>query len=478
MSDEVLGASFRDPSGYVFQRQGIVYRQVNRSFAADYDQLMSSGLYPRLVEKRWLLPHEEVELGAPAAEAGSELLQSADRYRILRPEQLDFISYPYEWSFSQLKDAALLTLRLQREALAHGMTLKDASVYNIQFHRGRPVMIDTLSFERFREGAWVGYRQFCQHFLAPLALMSRRDVRLNQLLRVYLDGVPLDLARSLLPFRTWLNLGLLTNIRMHAASQAKHAAAGAAQAGVVEAEDTPKASGPRLSKKALGNLVRSLEGTVRSLRWEPKGTEWAEYYSGDSYADEALDHKKRSVSESLDAIAPETVWDLGANTGVYSRIAAGKGARVVAFDVDPACVERNYLAVRKEKEEKVLPLLLDLANPSPSIGWANAERSSLAQRRRPDAILALALVHHLAISNNVPLSHIAEFLAELTPALIIEFVPKADAKVKVLLASREDIFPSYTREGFEAAFGRCFEIEQATDIPGSQRTLYRMRRRV
>ncbi len=179
MTDEILGSSFRDPSGYVFERDGVVYRQVNRSFAEDYDLLMSSGLYERLVGKNLLISHEEV--AEPAAVSSLD----ADHYRTLRPEQLDFISYPYEWSFSQLKDAALVTLRMQRAALDRGMTLKDASAYNIQFHHGRPVMIDTLSLERYVEGTpWVGYRQFCQHFLAPLALMSRNDVRLLELLRV------------------------------------------------------------------------------------------------------------------------------------------------------------------------------------------------------------------------------------------------------------------------------------------------------
>ena len=464
MTEEILGASFRDPSGFVFERAGVVYRQVNRSFAADYGHLMSSGLYQRLVAKGLLIPHEEV------AESAAVSIPGTDHYRTLRPEQLDFISYPYEWSFSQLKDAALLTLRLQREGLAYDMTLKDASVYNIQFHRGKPVLIDTLSFERYREGEpWVGYRQFCQHFLAPLALMSKRDVRLNQLLRIHLDGVPLDLARSRLPFRCWMNLGLFMHIRLHSRYQKRYEAQGAG--------GNPPPKGRKLSKKALDNMAQALMGTVRGLDWKAEGTEWAEYCSRDSYEEAALEQKKAVVSSYLDAIRPQSVWDLGANTGVYSRIAAEKGARVVSFDMDPACVERNYQTVRERKEEKVLPLLLDLVNPSPGIGWANRERSSLAARPRPDAILALALIHHLAISNNVPLPHIADYFAELSDWLVIEFVPKSDVRVKTLLASRKDIFPSYTREGFEAAFGRRWVILETADIPGSERTLYRMHRR-
>lgn len=463
MSDEVLGASFRDPSGFVFEHDGIVYRQVNALAKPDYDHLISSGLYESLVERGLLVPHQEV---------AEPISQAQGHYLTLMPERIDFVSYPYEWCFSQLKDAALATLLIQRKALAAGMTLKDSSAFNIQFQRGRPVLIDTLSFKQHEDGRpWDGYRQFCQHFLAPLALMCRRDVRLLQLLRVHIDGVPLDLATSLLPRSSWLRLGLLMNIRLHARSQRRHERAGA------EGGSAPSLPGRRIATQALVNLVRSLEQTVRGLDWKPEATEWASYYEGDSYAESALKHKQSLVAAFLEKLAPERVWDLGANTGVYSRIASERGARVVSFDVDPACVERNYRQVRARKEEGILPLLLDLTNPSPSIGWANDERMSLAERQKPDAILALALVHHIAISNNVPLERIARYFAELSGALVIEFVPKNDAKVRTLLATREDIFPGYTREGFEAAFALHWEILQSSPIEGSERTLYCMRRR-
>jgi len=461
MADEFHSASFRDPSGFVFRRDGVIHRQVNRRYASEYDQLMGSGLYEKLVAKGLLLPHEELpEPPSP----------SPDHYRTLLPEQLEFVSYPYEWSFSQLKDAALLTLRIQHLALARGMTLRDASAYNVQFQRGRPVFIDTLSFGHYEEGEpWVGYRQFCQHFLAPLVLMCRRDVRLSQLLRTNIDGVPLDLAASLLPARTWLNIGLWMHIRVHSRFQRRYEGEGA------EAQSAPTRR--KLSKSALGNMITSLQGTVGKLDWHPAGTEWAEYYEGDSYEVGSLEHKKSLVSKFLTAVSPEEVWDLGANTGVYSRIASEQGARVVSFDVDPACVERSYREVREKKQERVLPLLLDLVNPSPGIGWANQERETITERRGADAVLALALVHHIAISNNVPLPHISEFLATLTENLVIEFVPKSDVKVQTLLATREDVFPHYTQEGFEAAFSPRWHIEEAAQIEDSERTLYLLRRR-
>ena len=458
MTEGALGASFRDPSGFIFEQDGTIYRQVNRVYAEDYDRLMSSGLYVELVDRGLLLPHEEVP---------SPLPDTGGAYRTLRPERIGFISYPYEWCFSQLKDAALTTLRVQRTALRHDMILKDASAYNVQFVRGRPMFIDTLSFARYEEGTpWVGYRQFCQHFLAPLALVAHRDARLLQLLRVHMDGIPLDLARALLPLRAWLNPHLLLHIRFHAGYQRRYAG------------DTEAASKVRrMSKQSLANVVKALESATKKLQWKAEGTEWAEYYGGSSYEEGAAAHKRAVVAEYLDEIAPSEVWDLGANTGVFSRIAAGRGIETLAFDVDPACVDRNYRQVRKDGETRLLPLLLDLTSPSPALGWAIEERDSIVDRSSADAAMALALIHHLAISNNVPLGRIAAFLARLAGDLIVEFVPKSDPKVAVLLATREDVFPDYTEAGFEAAFGAIFEIERKTRLEGSERTLYRMRRR-
>jgi hypothetical protein len=458
MPDEAIGASFRDPSGFVFEHEGTIFRQVNPDYAADYEQLMSSGLYDELVKKGLLVAHEEVP--APVAHA-------AEAFRTLRPQRIPFISYPYEWCFSQLRDAALTTLRVQQAALRHGMILKDASAYNIQFIAGRPIFIDTLSFTRYVEGsAWAGYRQFCQHFLAPLALAAYRDPRLFQLLRVHLDGIPLDLARMLLPARAWLNVHLWVHIRVHARYQHRYAG---------DTESTRKARS--VNKQGVTHLVSALERATRKLDWTPEGTEWAEYYDGDSYEEASAAHKHALVDSYLETLQPGVVWDLGANTGVFSRIAAARGAEALAFDVDPACVERNYRQARRDDESRILPLLLDVNSPSPALGWAVAERRSIVERASADVVMALALIHHIAISNNVPLERIAAFLVRLAPDLIIEFVPKTDPKVGVLLATREDVFPAYDESGFEAAFAAHYEVLRRDGIDGSERTLYCMRRR-
>ena len=452
-----ISGSFRDPSGFLFGEDASIYRQVNAVYRENYDHLMESGLHNALVDSGLLVPHHEV---------GLDLAKTDEAYKILQPELVPFVSYPYEWCFSQLKDAALVTLQIQKTALDLGMTLKDASAYNIQFMDGKPVLIDTLSFEKYREGqAWAAYRQFCQHFLAPLALMSHSDIRLNQLLRTYIDGVPLDLASSLLPFRTRFTFSLLSHIHFHARSQ-KHFA-----------DRTVDTSRRGMNRTSFLGLIHNLESAVKKLRWRPEGTDWAGYYKDTSYSEKALQRKEQLVAEFLDQLDSSIVWDLGANVGRFSRLASDRGMLTISFDVDPACVEQNYLKSRATKETSLLPLLLDLTNPSPSIGWSNQERMSLLERGPADTVLFLALLHHLAISNNVPFGMIAEFLDRICDSLIIEFVPKTDPQVQRLLATREDIFSGYTQQAFEDEFGQRFTMQASAQIGDSQRTLYLMTRR-
>jgi ribosomal protein L11 methylase PrmA len=453
----VLGSSFRDPSGFVFEREGVLYRQVNQAYAEQYSRLMQSGLYARLTRDGLLVPHEEADVPPPAAETA---------FRILRPRRVPFISYPYEWPFSMLKEAALTTLAVQKQALAKGLILKDASAYNIQLVNGRPALIDTLSFEEYQDGKpWDGYRQFCQHFLAPLALMAYKDVRLGQLLKVHVDGIPLDLAASLLPGSARLNFGLLVHIFLHAGLQRSQS-------------DRPvKAASRTVTRETLLALADNLEAVVRKLDWKPGGTEWGGYYGETNYSEAAFQQKRELVSEWIAGASPATVWDLGGNDGTFSRLVSQKGIYTVCFDIDPAAVEANYRTVRKDGDCNLLPLILDLSNPSPALGWHERERDSLLQRGPADLILALALIHHLAISNNVPLRSVADFFADAGGRLIIEFVPKSDSQVQRLLRTRKDIFDQYSIEGFEAAFAARFNLIKKAPIAGSERWLYLMERK-
>jgi hypothetical protein len=455
-TEDPLASSFRDPAGSVFHHQGTLYRGIRAAGRPHYEALMSSGLYDELVADGLLVPHDEV---APAdAPPGWD--------KVIRPTELPFISYPYEWCFSQIQDAALATLEIEKRGLRRGLTLVDASAYNIQFLRGRPVLIDTLSLRLYEEGKpWSAYRQYCQHFLAPLALMSFKDVRLAGLARVHIDGIPLDLAASLLPARSRLRPSLLLHLHLHARSQRRYEGR------------SVRVSRGRVPLRSLLGLVDSLEAGTRRLRWRAEGTEWADYYDDTNYTPEGLAEKRKVVEEFVSSARPGIVWDLGGNVGTFSRAAAAAGAQVLSFDVDPACVEKNYLRVRAERETRVLPLLMDLTNPSPATGWENAERLSLLERGPADAVLALALVHHLAIGNNVPLDRIARFLARAGRSLLVEFVPKTDSQVKRLLVVREDVFEDYSAEGFERAFGGPFAIDRRVPLAGSERVLYAMTRR-
>ena len=456
-NDQRLAESFRDPSGFLFRREGTLFRQINSTYTDHFDYLETSNLSQVLTNTGLLIPHKIVDV---------EPAEPDQAYKVIQPEHLDFISYPYEWSFSQWKDAALTTLEIQRLAFEHGMVLKDASAYNIQFHNGHPILIDTLSFEMYKEGEpWIAYRQFCQHFLAPLALMSYSDVRLGQLLRVFIDGIPLDLASRLLPRRTWVNLNLLSHLHLHALSQ-RHFA---------DREISKTSVKRSVSRNAMLGLVDSLRRCVLKLSWNPSGTEWMDYYDdSSSYSEESMQHKEKLVEAFLDRVQPESVWDFGANIGRFSRLSSEMAVPTMAFDIDHGAVELNYLAVKRNEETNLLPLVMDFTNPSSAIGWNISERMSLIDRGPADLVLALALVHHLAISNNVPLENLARFFRRLSPWLVIEFVPKEDPQVQRLLRFREDIFNAYTLAQFEEAFAACFRIDTKEQILHSQRTLYLM----
>lgn len=442
---------FRDPSGCVFTREGVLYRQINPSYFPQYRALMDSGLYEEPRKFDAIVAHEETETGEDAI--------------VIRPERVPFISYPYEWSFGELRDAALLTLKLHRRALRHDMILKDASAYNIQFVSGRPVLIDTLSFDFYTEGEpWGAYGQFCRHFLAPLLLMKEKDVRLNRMLSLFIDGIPLDLTVSLLGGKG----GLLAkeHIVWHANSVSKHNEDGRKRLFGGKTQELA-----RLTKEKQLAIIESLIRGIEGLTLVDVDTEWGDYYAHTNYSPEASEEKGRLVRAYLDKLHPTSVWDLGANDGTYSKLALDVGAHVVAFDIDTVAVERNYNEVKKTRTA-MLPLVLDLTNPSPGIGFANRERTEIGARETPDCVMALAVIHHLAISNNLPLDMLAQWFASLSENLIIEFVPKEDSQVQVLLATRTDIFPGYTQQGFEEAFGRYFTLREKTPIQGSERTLY------
>lgn len=448
-----IKASFRDPSGFIFKKDGVVYRQINKAYQKEYDLLISSGLFEKLTKEGLLINHEEV----------SGYRDNPEAYKIIKPEQIPFISYPYEWSFSQLKDAATATLKIQEIALEHGMSLKDSSAYNIQFYKGKPVFIDTLSFEIYKEGTpWVGYRQFCQHFLAPLALMAHKDLRFGLLSQIHIDGIPLDFAANILPTKTKFSMGLGTHLHLHSRSQTK------------KAETNIKEAKRSLSLGRQLAILDNLKSTVKSLKLPKQKTVWQDYYDNTNYTSKATKEKQEIISDWIKKIKPKTLWDAGANDGTFSQLASTQKIFTVATDFDHLAVENAYLKTKERKDIFLLPLIIDMTTPSPAIGWENLERDSFLKRSSFDLTLCLALIHHLAIANNLPLAFIAELLSKHTEKLIIEFVPKEDSNTQKLLASREDIFPNYNEKSFEEEFSAYFKILDKRKISQSHRTLYLM----
>lgn len=428
--------SFRDPAGQVIKEDGIYLRRINVCFHSEYNYFMACGLYNELTDRGLMLRHEVVGMNETIT---------------IKPEQLPFVSYPYEWPFSMLKEAAIVTLEANRLAIDRGMMLKDASAYNIQWHKGYMKLIDTLSFMKYNEGQpWIAYRQFIEQFLAPLLLMAYRDPALSQLSALSVEGVPVKLAAKLLPMRLKLKPSLL----MHFYSQTLAERIGGGNGKV------------SMPKRNLIALLGSLGRLVKGLGYKPK-SQLINYSGGDSYSTIALASKEVFVRSVLGKVGRGTLCDLGANTGEFSSIAAEVWQDVIAIDREHDCLENiakaNY-AIR------ILPLVIDLCNPSPGIGWANTERRSFWERLYVDTIMALALIHHLCIGNNIPVGRVARLLAGHCKHLVIEFVPEDDPKSRLLAGGK--VYPAYSKGIFEDEFGKYFTLQRKEDIEDSCRSIY------
>jgi hypothetical protein len=455
-------ASYRDPSGFVFRAGDMVYRQVNTSYAQDYQQLMDSGLYESLIKKQWLIPHSEI---------ASNLTGNPDYYTTLLPQQLPFLSYPCEWSPDQLKAAALLTLDILRFSIDRGMVLKDATPINIQFPEGRPMLIDSLSFERYDPSRpWVAYRQFCECFLYPLLLHHYHLLGIHKIFISYPEGIPAQTVKTLLPpksrFRlsTWLHVLLPARI-------------GTAQ--TTKTGPDPNNGKPlSFDQNKLRLLADNLEQTIRRLRTEPpRPSGWSRYYTESILSRSYLQEKERLFREMTGDIEFASALDLGANDGHFSSILAEKKSMVVAIDSDWACVGTLYRAASLRGATSILPLCVDIADPTPASGFFHAERPSFTNRFVCDLVAALALVHHLVLQKNIPLGMIAEYLAALTHAyLIIEFIPVTDEKAKELLRNKTAPHHTYDLSGFQDHFKHFFSIEKAALIPGTERVLFLMKK--
>lgn len=446
-------ASYKDPAGFVFEQNGLIYRQVNKEYAPFYNQLMQSGLYSFLTQKQWLLPHEESD---------QAFNLSIDSFKVLSTPKLPFISYSYEWSFEMLRDAALLTLDINKAAIEHGMILKDATSFNVQFYKGKPVFIDTLSFETYDTSRpWVAYRQFCENFLFPLFLEYYLDTDINRILSAYIDGIPVNIAANCLPLRSRFNLGVWLHVYV------QHSVTG----------NSKKESVLPFNKVKMQRMVEHLRQVVTSMKRQSPVSRWTNYYQGSILSDEYLSEKEKLFRLFISGIDYAQALDVGSNDGYFSNILSEDAAEVISIDADSPCINRLYLQSKMDKRLNILPMVVDISNPSPAVGFNNTERPSFLQRIKCDLVAALAIMHHLVFTRNINPKLLPELFRQLTRKwLIIEFVPTEDPKVQELLTQRKR-FHSYDVLIFENDFSALFEIEKKAGIPGSMRTLYLMKKR-
>ena len=351
---------------------------------------------------------------------------------------------------------------MQTIALDYGMSLKDANCFNIQFLNNKPLLIDTSSFEEYQEGsAWVAYRQFCENFVAPLALMAYTDINLNSLFLGNINGIPLNLASKLLPFKTKFNFNLFTHIHLHSKMQAQYS------------DNSKKIVNTNISKQQLKNILSNLKDTIEGIKLPKVETEWGDYYNFTNYSDSSFNEKKNIIEEFKREIQPKQIWDFGCNEGVFSRLFTDNGNKVIAFDIDKIAIEKNYLKAKQDKETNIFPLVFDISNPSPALGFSNQERKTIQDRaKNVDMILALALIHHLRFTCNLPFYKVAEYFSSIAKYLVIEFVDKKDSQVEKMLLNRKDVFEDYTQETFEQEFSKQYRILQKKHIADTERTLY------
>jgi hypothetical protein len=442
-------ASYRDPAGFVFTRNGVCYRQVNHSYAKNYEQLINSGLYNALTREDLLITHTEIP---------DNLTQSPDHHLTLLPRQLPRLSYAGEWCPEQLKDAALLTLRIQQLAMDHGMTLKDATPFNVQFDNGKPIFIDTLSFEIYDPAKpWIAYRQFCECFLFPLYVHRYTQTGTHKISSAWPDGIPANLTARLLPLRSRWSAGAWLHVFL--------------QNSVAKTNTIPE-SKLQFSKTKLTQLIGHLHKLVsRIVKPFAASSAWSNYYSETIPGNAYLEAKDQLFRGYLQHIEFAGALDLGCNDGRFSKILAQTGAPVIAVDSDWPCIDKLY----RENKPNILPLIVDLANPTPATGFRNVERASFTDRAPSDLVTALALIHHLTLHKNIPLVLIADYFSELARKyLIIEFVPASDMKAQQLTARKTTQPDNYDPENFESAFSRHFRIEKKDRIPGTERHLYLM----
>lgn len=446
-------SSFRDPSGHIFTEKGIVRRSILPIYFKQYKALKSTNIFSRLSEAKLLIPHKEISVSAHEI--------------IIEPEQIPFITYPYEWSFNQYKEAALLTLKIQKYCLEHGFSLKDATAFNVAFHNGKAVFIDTLSFDFYEENTpWRAYKQFVTHFLGPLVLAHFHGAQSLKLMSNFIDGIPVKMLSSMLPFKTKLSPFLYSNIHLLAKFEDKH-----------NEDYKGEVKHSKLSKKAQLNIITSLYDYIKKLSLK-EHSEWGNYYDKTNYSDTAFTEKAKIINQWVNKLNTNTIVDIGGNDGTFVRQIDRDFKLALVGDIDNNAVDFNHKTLNVNKEAFMLPFILDVLNPAPAAGFENKERQSFLERIQklaPDVTMALAVIHHMSLSGNVPFEMSAQFFSSFSKYLIIEFPKREDSWVQRLLNTKGEFkshFEYYNIDAFEATYLKHFEIVEKHAIQNSERVMY------
>ena len=438
-------SSFRDPESNLYYDSSYYYRQLSLNYLTNYNHFTTSGLKDRLIQEGLILPFKEIIDEAP--NLGFSTI-------VLRTDILPFVSYPYEWCFSQFKVAALLTLKINQLALDYGMILKDASMFNLQFIGCKPIFIDLSSFEIYEQDTpWKAYYQFCKHFYGPLFLAAKKNIILPKLLQYYIDGIPLKEVVSLCSGKNFMNSGSFLHLYLHAKSEGK----------IVKDSIVKK-----VDKKQLRNIITHLESAIANLTIKQKQTVWDDYNQNNNYEINSQQHKVEIIKGFLDQIEGKKALDIGANDGLYSQLLADRGMYTLVVDIDELAVDRAF----KTQNDFIHPLQMNIVNPTPAIGWNNSERKSFWDRCQVDVIQALAIIHHLVITHDISFEEIAKKLAKHTKYLIIEFVYHDDSQTKILLNNKPHLISNYSKVNFEKAFNLVFDLKEIVSINKMKRDLY------
>lgn len=512
--------SYKDTAARVVEEEGIFYRYIFEVYQAEYDHLMQSGLYQTLRKKGFIISHEEVDANPQAQQREAILENNQDSesqhqqisqhqqkiYKKLLPHQIAFQSYPFEWSYGQWRKVVNTYLQINKIALAHGMLLKDATPFNFYFENGKPLLLDTSSFMFFEEGApWIAYKQFCTEMLSPLALMHYNGQRWSKLSMSHLRGLPLNFVSKQLPLKSWFNTTVLLHIHLHGKYANAEGETKAKKATIEEEKDSSRniaitqlsLNRKGFTKEKLLSLFGMIECTVEKWKHAYQFEKhWLEYYQNDIASDTYLDNKETIIKEWLAAIQPKKVLDLGANTGRFSQLAFEYTDQVIAIESDGICVDEIDKAFRLHKKDhsidkdsldantksnnklasekkRFYPLQMDLAQTTPNMGVMEQEYSSIYTRAKSEMVLALALTHHLSITNQFSFDQIAAMLSRFSDRYCItEFVPAGDEKVQLLMKDKQRSFAYYTEAVFEKALETQFTIKDKRIIEGSGRIIY------